>query len=133
VLDNAPEVHAIPGGVVVSERLNRLWKLSAKTITVTELSTGMVVKNLALMDIDNIDVRGGGGGAKGRGGGSGGNDHKATLPRRNPDGTRVPPRRPVVQTEEEVQVYEAGRTRLLHVESYHAAYFHHHSNHYHHH
>jgi hypothetical protein len=117
VLDNAPEVQAIPGGVVVSERLNRLWKLSAKTITVTELSTGMVVKNLALMDVDNIDVRGGGsgGGAKG-GGGSGGKDHKATLPRRNPDGTRVPPRKPMVQTEEEVQGYKAGRSHLLHAE-----------------
>jgi len=114
VLDNAPEVFAIPGGVVVSERLNRMWKLSAKTITVTELSTGLVVKNLALMDIDNIDVRGGGtsGDVNGSSGGTkGGGKRKAALPRRNPDGTRVPPRRPLVDTEDEVRGKRHPSTR----------------------
>lgn len=58
-LDIVPEVKAIKNGLAISERLDRFWKVSNTSFTVARLSSGSVLRNVALFDPDNIDLRSG--------------------------------------------------------------------------
>ena len=92
-MDATPEVKAIPGGIIISERLNRMWKFGGKAVTVSELATGAVVKILAVVDIDNIDVDRGHDTSSARTAEKG--KHRMP-PRRRPDGTKVPDRQSIM-------------------------------------